>query len=117
MEISGEADFARLLELEEEYIRKMCGEVLALKPDLVFTEKGVSGKKLKKTCNFTHTHTHTHTHARTHTNPCYAIFACVCVCVCVCFFSDLAQHFLMKNNVSVIRRVRKSDNNRIAKYV
>ncbi|KAI3622030.1 t-complex protein 1 subunit gamma [Moniliophthora roreri] len=28
--------------------------------------------------------------------------------------SDLAQHVLVKNNVSAIRRVRKSDNNRIA---
>ncbi len=30
--------------------------------------------------------------------------------------SDLAQHFLMKKNVSVIRRIRKTDNNRIARY-
>ena len=30
--------------------------------------------------------------------------------------SDLAQHFLMKAGVSVIRRVRKTDNNRIARY-
>jgi T-complex protein 1 subunit gamma len=29
--------------------------------------------------------------------------------------SDLAQHFLMKANISVIRRVRKTDNNRIAR--
>lgn len=29
--------------------------------------------------------------------------------------SDLAQHFLMKKNVSVIRRARKTDNNRIAR--
>merc|ERR1719452_432516 len=29
--------------------------------------------------------------------------------------SDLAQHFLSKANISVIRRVRKSDNNRIAR--
>ncbi|KAK0191464.1 chaperonin Cpn60/TCP-1 family [Armillaria mellea] len=28
--------------------------------------------------------------------------------------SDIAQHFFMKHNVSAIRRVRKSDNNRIA---
>ena len=27
---------------------------------------------------------------------------------------DIAQHFFMKHNVSAIRRVRKSDNNRIA---
>lgn len=29
--------------------------------------------------------------------------------------SDLAQHWLMKANISVIRRVRKTDNNRIAR--
>mmetsp|Transcript_52186 Transcript_52186/g.131123 ORF Transcript_52186/g.131123 Transcript_52186/m.131123 type:complete len:455 (+) Transcript_52186:544-1908(+) len=29
--------------------------------------------------------------------------------------SDLAQHFLMKKNISVIRRVRKTDNNRLAR--
>ena len=29
--------------------------------------------------------------------------------------SDLAQHFLMKAGISVIRRVRKTDNNRIAR--
>lgn len=48
----------------------MCDKIVRLKPDLVFTEKGVS---------------------------------------------DLAQHFLMKANVTAIRRVRKSDNNRIAR--
>ena len=33
------------------------------------------------------------------------------------FFStqDLAQHYLMKENISCIRRVRKTDNNRIAR--
>ena len=29
--------------------------------------------------------------------------------------SDLAQHFLLKQNISCIRRVRKTDNNRIAR--
>ena len=29
--------------------------------------------------------------------------------------SDLAQHFLVKENVSVIRRIRKTDNSRIAR--
>jgi T-complex protein 1 subunit gamma len=48
----------------------MCDAVLALKPDLVITEKGVS---------------------------------------------DLAQHYLMKGNVTALRRVRKTDNNRIAR--
>lgn len=29
--------------------------------------------------------------------------------------SDLAQHFLLKKNIAVIRRIRKTDNNRLAK--
>lgn len=70
VEISGESDFTRLLELEEEHVRRQCDEIIALKPDLVFTEKGIS---------------------------------------------DLAQHFLLKAGISAIRRVRKSDNNRIAR--
>jgi T-complex protein 1 subunit gamma len=56
--------------MEEEYVKKICDEVIAVKPDLVITEKGVS---------------------------------------------DLAQHFLVKAGISCIRRVRKSDNNRIAR--
>ncbi|KAF6039327.1 CCT3 [Bugula neritina] len=70
IELSKETDFARILELEEEYIRQICADVIAVKPDLVITEKGVS---------------------------------------------DLAQHFLLKAGISVLRRVRKSDNNRIAR--
>lgn len=70
IEISDEADFAKILQMEEEYIKKICNEVIAVKPDLVITEKGVS---------------------------------------------DLAQHFLVKAGISCIRRVRKSDNNRIAR--
>ena len=70
VEITGEADFARLLHLEEEYVQKICEEIIAVKPDLVITEKGLS---------------------------------------------DLAQHFLLKHNITAIRRVRKSDNNRIAR--
>ena len=56
--------------MDEEYIKKMCDEIMAFKPDLVITEKGVS---------------------------------------------DLAQHFLVKAGISVLRRVRKSDNNRISR--
>jgi len=61
---------AKLLQQEEDEIRKVCDDVMKVKPDLVITEKGVS---------------------------------------------DLAQHFLLKANISVIRRVRKTDNNRIAR--
>lgn len=59
-----------MLQLEEEYIKQICDEIIRVKPDLVITEKGVS---------------------------------------------DLAQHFLVKAGISVLRRVRKSDNNRIAR--
>ncbi|KAJ1911146.1 T-complex protein 1 subunit gamma [Tieghemiomyces parasiticus] len=72
IEIAKEADWQRVLEIEEEQIRSMCDAILAVKPDLVLTEKGVS---------------------------------------------DLAQHFLLKANVTVLRRVKKSDNNRIARAV
>uniref|UniRef100_A0A8C2WX03 T-complex protein 1 subunit gamma n=1 Tax=Cyclopterus lumpus TaxID=8103 RepID=A0A8C2WX03_CYCLU len=70
IEISKEEDFARILQMEEEYIQHICEDVIRLKPDLVFTEKGIS---------------------------------------------DLAQHYLMKANITAIRRVRKTDNNRIAR--
>lgn len=59
-----------MLELEEEHVRRQCDEVIAFKPDIVFTEKGVS---------------------------------------------DIAQHFLLKAGITAVRRVRKSDNNRIAR--
>jgi len=72
IELTQETDFERILQLEEEYIKKICDEIIAFKPDLVITEKGVS---------------------------------------------DLAQHFLMKANISVIRRLKKTDNNRIARAV
>merc|ERR1719440_1322692 len=72
IEIMNEGDFSKILEQEETYIKKICDEITAFKPDLVITEKGVS---------------------------------------------DLAQHFLMKANISVIRRLKKTDNNRIARAV
>lgn len=70
IEISKEGDFTRLLEIEEEYVKNLCANIIAVKPDLVFTEKGVS---------------------------------------------DLAQHYLAKAGITAIRRVRKSDNNRISR--
>uniref|UniRef100_A0A7S1TE70 T-complex protein 1 subunit gamma n=1 Tax=Compsopogon caeruleus TaxID=31354 RepID=A0A7S1TE70_9RHOD len=70
VELSKEEDWQRLLEIEEEEVKKMCDEIIALKPDLVITEKGIS---------------------------------------------DLALHFLGKHNISAIRRLRKTDNNRIAR--
>jgi len=70
VEMMGNTDFSRLLQLEEEYIKKICQEVIAVGPDVVITEKGVS---------------------------------------------DLAQHYFVKAGITAIRRVRKTDNNRIGR--
>ncbi|KAL1969609.1 hypothetical protein VTN77DRAFT_8162 [Rasamsonia byssochlamydoides] len=70
IEVTKEDDWNRILQIEEEQVKAMCDAILAFKPDVVITEKGVS---------------------------------------------DLAQHFFVKNNVTAIRRVRKTDNNRIAR--
>ncbi|KAF8477335.1 putative t-complex protein 1 gamma subunit [Kalaharituber pfeilii] len=70
IEITKEEDWNKILEIEEQQVKAMCDAILALKPDLVITEKGVS---------------------------------------------DLAQHYLLKGNVTALRRVRKTDNNRIAR--
>ncbi|KAG0226667.1 T-complex protein 1 subunit gamma [Actinomortierella wolfii] len=72
IEVTKEADWARILQIEEEQIKSMCDKIIELKPDLVFTEKGIS---------------------------------------------DLAQHYFVKAGISAIRRVRKTDNNRIARAV
>merc|ERR1712113_9977 len=70
VEMLNENDFATLLRIEEESIKKTCAQILSVNPDLVITEKGVS---------------------------------------------DLATFYLQKAGVSVIRRIRKTDNNRIAR--
>jgi len=70
VEVTKEDDWEKLLMQEEEEIKKVCDDIMKVKPDLVITEKGVS---------------------------------------------DIAQHFLLKANISVIRRIRKTDNNRIAR--
>lgn len=72
VEIGDEEAWNRILQIEEEQVKRMCDAVLSVKPDLVITEKGVS---------------------------------------------DLAQHYFVKANVTAIRRVRKTDNNRIARAV
>lgn len=70
VEIVGDQDFTRMLQIEEEHVQRVCADIIAVKPDLVFTEKGVS---------------------------------------------DLAQHYLVKAGITAIRRVRKTDNLRIAR--
>lgn len=42
IEFTQESDFKRALEMEEEEVKRMCDEILKLKPDVVITEKGVS---------------------------------------------------------------------------
>ncbi|KAK7878004.1 hypothetical protein WMY93_031350 [Mugilogobius chulae] len=42
IEMSKEEDFARILQMEEEYIQQICEDIIRLKPDLLFTEKGIS---------------------------------------------------------------------------
>ncbi|KAJ9126100.1 T-complex protein 1 subunit gamma [Naganishia onofrii] len=74
IEVTKEEDWNKILQLEEQQIKAMCDKILEFKPDIVFTEKGVS---------------------------------------------DLAQHYFLKADppVTAIRRVRKTDNNRIARAV
>lgn len=43
IEISKEEDWNKILEMEETQVKAMCDAILAVKPDLVITEKGVSG--------------------------------------------------------------------------
>jgi T-complex protein 1 subunit gamma len=70
VEISGDTDFTKLLQIEEEFVQRICDDIIAVKPDLIFTEKGVS---------------------------------------------DLAQHYLLKAGITAIRRLRKTDNLRVAR--
>lgn len=70
VELLKDTDFTKILELEEQHVKKMCQDVISVKPDVVITEKGIS---------------------------------------------DLAQHYLVKAGISAIRRLRKSDINRIAR--
>ncbi|KAG6831368.1 T-complex protein 1 subunit gamma [Tephrocybe sp. NHM501043] len=79
MEISKDGDWERAQTIEEEQVKALVMRILEFKPDLVITEKGVSGELLAADDQ-----------------------------------EDLAQHLLEKYNVSALRRVRKSDNNRIA---
>ncbi|KAJ3272796.1 T-complex protein 1 subunit gamma [Terramyces sp. JEL0728] len=70
VEVTDESHWARLLEIEEEQVKQLCDDIIRVKPDIVFTEKGVS---------------------------------------------DIAQHYLMKANITAIRRTKKMDNFRIAR--
>jgi T-complex protein 1 subunit gamma len=43
IEISKEADFARINQIEEEQVKAMVDRILEFNPDLIITEKGISG--------------------------------------------------------------------------
>ncbi len=45
LELMKEGDWERVLAIEEEQVKEVCEKIIALKPDLVFTEKGISGNK------------------------------------------------------------------------
>lgn len=95
IEISKEEDWQRVLQIEEEQVKAMCEAILSVKPDLVITEKGVSGKnRFLLFALFSNER-----------NGLPPLTRC----------ADLAQHYLMKANVTALRRVRKTDNNRIAR--
>eukprot|EP00940_MAST-03C_sp_MAST-3C-sp2_P001509 g1509.t1 len=70
VELTEDTDFEALLKEEEDAIKQMCADIISFKPDIVFTEKGLS---------------------------------------------DLAQYYFVKNGITAIRRLRKTDNNRIAR--
>jgi T-complex protein 1 subunit gamma len=70
VEVTNEDDWNELLKQEEDWIEKQCNAIIAAKPDIVMTEKGVA---------------------------------------------DLAGHFLSKAGIAVLRRLRKTDNNRVAR--
>ena len=90
IEISKEADFARINQIEEEQVKAMVDRILEFSPDLVITEKGISGT---------------------------LFVSLLCVVAEGSPRPDYAQYFFAKANVSALRRVRKSDNNRIARAV
>lgn len=44
IELEKEGQYERFLDIEEEQVKAMCDKIIEFKPDLVFCEKGVSGK-------------------------------------------------------------------------
>lgn len=77
-----------MLQLEEESIREMCQDIIAVKPDVVVTEKGISGEN-----QFDERHFFSY----------------------LLKFLDVAAHYLAAAGISAVRRTKKSDNNRISR--
>ncbi|EKE41973.1 hypothetical protein ENUP19_0172G0011 [Entamoeba nuttalli] len=42
VEVTTATDFGKLIELEEQYVKRLCENIIRVKPDLVITEKGIS---------------------------------------------------------------------------
>ena len=42
VELMKEEDFTKMLQMEEEFVQRMCEDIIRLRPDLVNTEKGIS---------------------------------------------------------------------------
>ncbi len=115
LELTKEADFAAVLKQEEQFIEEICKKIISVRPDIVCTEKGISGAFVaSEACLRLSWHA-------PHLCLCLGLrffLLRVCVCVCVCVFvhsADLAQHYLLKAGISCLRRLRKTDNNRIAR--
>ena len=52
IEISKDTDFSRFQELEEAQVKAMVDKIIVFKPDLVITEKGVSGRVFRTMCYY-----------------------------------------------------------------
>jgi T-complex protein 1 subunit gamma len=70
VEIEKAEDYSKLLGQEDKFVKKLCDDIIKIKPDLVISEKGIS---------------------------------------------DLAIHYLQTNGIAALRRVRKTDNERLAR--
>jgi len=42
VEMFKEEDFTKMLQQEEEFVQKLCEDIIKMKPDVIFTEKGIS---------------------------------------------------------------------------
>ena len=47
IEMKNDTDFEKYLQIEEEWLRQLCDDIIALKPDVVLCEKGCVGNDLE----------------------------------------------------------------------
>ena len=109
IELTDDKAWEELLRQEEDHIQAVCDEIIAVKPDLVITEKGVSDLAQVRARRSPSTPRPWAPRLSTPRRPLPP------------FPTPTpppplsAQHYLGKANISVIRRIRKTDNNRIAR--